>query len=122
MKELDNKGLLKRNFDRPPLKDTVTVPAGGYTVIRFHANNPGIWMFHCHLEFHSEIGMSLLIKVGQQKDFPKEPNGWPKCGSYYNKDSFDFETDSVSNIKINLFLFFSSLTLFSFHSISTKIF
>ena len=29
------------NLDRPPLKDTVVVPAGGYTVIRFKADNPG---------------------------------------------------------------------------------
>ena len=27
--DLDAKGLLTRNFDRPPLKDTVTVPVGG---------------------------------------------------------------------------------------------
>ncbi len=29
IKQMDQNGLLKRNFDRPPLKDTVTVPVGG---------------------------------------------------------------------------------------------
>ncbi|GFN97934.1 L-ascorbate oxidase [Plakobranchus ocellatus] len=37
---LDQRGGIIRNFDRPPKKDTVTVPDGGYTVVRFHANNP----------------------------------------------------------------------------------
>ena len=30
VKELDNNGKLERNFDRPPIKDTVTVPVGGF--------------------------------------------------------------------------------------------
>ena len=63
IKEMDRLGMLKRNFDRPPLKDTTTVPVGGYTIIRFLTNNPGTWLFHCHLEFHSEDGMAFLIKV-----------------------------------------------------------
>lgn len=45
VKELDKKGLIRRNLDRAPLKDTVTVPDGGYTIIRFHANNPGTYMY-----------------------------------------------------------------------------
>src|SRR5689334_12059935 len=32
------------NLDNPPEKDTVTVPVGGYVVIRFVANNPGLWV------------------------------------------------------------------------------
>ena len=27
--KMDNNGTIQRNFDRPPLKDTVTVPVGG---------------------------------------------------------------------------------------------
>jgi L-ascorbate oxidase len=49
VRTLDQSGMLPRNFDRPPLKDSVTVPAGGYTIIRFLADNPGSWLFHCHL-------------------------------------------------------------------------
>lgn len=39
--DLDNQGLIKRNFDHPPIKDTIIVPDGGYVVVRFIANNPG---------------------------------------------------------------------------------
>lgn len=39
-------------------------------------------MFHCHIEFHVELGMALLFKVGSHSDFPPVPAGFPKCGNY----------------------------------------
>ncbi|KAF2402774.1 hypothetical protein EJ06DRAFT_308874 [Trichodelitschia bisporula] len=45
----------------PMRRDTVTTPANGHLVIRFRANNPGVWMFHCHMEFHSVAGMMATI-------------------------------------------------------------
>lgn len=41
VRRLDKEGLLKRNFINPPIKDTVTTPDGGYSILRFHAINPG---------------------------------------------------------------------------------
>lgn len=41
IKEMDRQGLIKRKLHNAAYKDTVTVPDGGYTVVRFHANNPG---------------------------------------------------------------------------------
>jgi len=38
------------NFKNPTRRDTVTAPAGSWVVIRFVADNPGIWAFHCHIE------------------------------------------------------------------------
>ncbi|CAF1024894.1 unnamed protein product [Adineta steineri] len=34
----------------------------GWTKIRMIANNPGLWMFHCHIGAHSYIGMNILLK------------------------------------------------------------
>lgn len=31
-----------------PLKDTVSIPSKGYTILRFKADNPGFWLLHCH--------------------------------------------------------------------------
>lgn len=78
------RGQLRRNLEIPPLKDTVTVPSGGYTIFRFVARNPGFWYMHCHIDFHSETGMSLLFKVGGEKDLPKldKEDEWPQCGHY----------------------------------------
>lgn len=38
---LDEQGYIKKNLEDPPVKDTVTVPDGGYTILRFRASNPG---------------------------------------------------------------------------------
>lgn len=45
IKELDKLGRLRRRFVDSPRKDTVTVPDGGYTIIRFYADNPGSKFF-----------------------------------------------------------------------------
>ena len=45
------------NFDNPPVKNAVLVPAMGYTVIRFRTDNPGYWLFHCHSILHLVEGM-----------------------------------------------------------------
>ncbi|XP_017770706.1 PREDICTED: laccase-2-like isoform X2 [Nicrophorus vespilloides] len=83
VKRLDAQGLLKRNLGDAPIKDTVTVPDGGYTILRFNASNPGYWLFHCHIEFHVEIGMALIFRFGDDEDMPPVPHGFPKCGEYY---------------------------------------
>ena len=80
--KMDKKGKLKRNYVNPPLKDTVQVPSGGYTMFRIYADNPGMWAFHCHVENHAESGMFLVFKVGDSKDLPPKPDNWPTCHSF----------------------------------------
>lgn len=92
IKAFDEAGLLKRNLKNAPIKDTVTVPDGGYTVIRFKADNPGYWLFHCHIEFHVEIGMALVFKVGEHKDMPPVPQDFPTCGSYMPDNMLELAT------------------------------
>lgn len=92
IKAYDEAGLLKRNLKNAPIKDTVTVPDGGYTVIRFKADNPGYWLFHCHIEFHVEIGMALVIKVGDHKDMTPVPRDFPSCGSYMPDNMLEHDT------------------------------
>lgn len=82
IQELDNQGKLKRRLLRAPIKDTVTVPDGGYTIIRFVADNPGYWLFHCHIEFHAEIGMALVFKVGTHDEMAPVPRNFPTCYDY----------------------------------------
>ncbi|KAI9230950.1 MAG: Cupredoxin, partial [Piptocephalis tieghemiana] len=45
------------NLDNPIRRDTSTVPGPGHTVLRFRADNPGVWAFHCHLEWHLQMGL-----------------------------------------------------------------
>ncbi|XP_035778845.1 uncharacterized protein LOC118459510 isoform X1 [Anopheles albimanus] len=82
IRRMDEQGLLPRRLKRAPIKDTVTIPDGGYTIIRFIANNPGYWLFHCHIEFHAEIGMSLVLKVGDRSEMIERPANFPTCYDY----------------------------------------
>ncbi|XP_034256148.1 laccase-like isoform X2 [Thrips palmi] len=86
VQRLDAEGRIPRNLRDPPAKDTVTVPDGGYTVLRVHADNPGYWLFHCHIEFHVELGMALVVKVGEHEDMPPVPKGFPQCGDWSNNN------------------------------------
>lgn len=45
------------NLANPLRRDTFTVPAESHVVIRFRADNPGIWVLHCHVAWHLEAGM-----------------------------------------------------------------
>jgi FtsP/CotA-like multicopper oxidase with cupredoxin domain len=70
------------NFHRPPVKDTVVIPPGGYAVVRFRADNPGLWHLHCHMAHHLQAGMGMLLNEAPElhKHFPP-PAGFPRCGS-----------------------------------------
>lgn len=58
----------KLNLVNPIKKDTVSVPRRGYVVLRFLADNPGIWMFHCHVLFHQASGMAMGLLVDADKE------------------------------------------------------
>jgi FtsP/CotA-like multicopper oxidase with cupredoxin domain len=40
-------------------RDVATVPSFGWSLIRFIADNPGLWLFHCHVLWHSQSGMAM---------------------------------------------------------------
>ena len=54
-------------LEYPPEKDTIIVPTGGYVIIRFKANNPGTWFFHCHIDLHNTNGMGMVLFEAKNK-------------------------------------------------------
>ncbi|KAJ4725920.1 Laccase [Melia azedarach] len=78
-----NKDPAKFNLVDPVERNTVGVPSGGWVAIRFHADNPGVWFMHCHLEVHTSWGLKLAWivldgKLPNQKLLPP-PEDLPKC-------------------------------------------
>lgn len=55
----NNYGAL--NIDNPPYSDVAMVAVGGHVVLRIYANNPGIWLFHCHNIGHLLGGMGAVL-------------------------------------------------------------
>ncbi|KAF1999257.1 multicopper oxidase [Amniculicola lignicola CBS 123094] len=51
----------------PSVPMKLVIPANGYIVLRFRADNPGVWFFHCHIDFHLVGGMaSTFIEAPSQ--------------------------------------------------------
>ena len=63
IKILNEAGNITRNLDNPPLKDTVSVPDAGFSLIRFVANNPGFWMIHSTTTWFHYMGMEIVLQV-----------------------------------------------------------
>jgi len=59
----EGKGLLDPKNDtvvsNPLKRDTITAEGFGWVLLRFVADNPGVWLFHCHVIWHSEAGMGM---------------------------------------------------------------
>ncbi|KAK2601803.1 hypothetical protein QQS21_004687 [Conoideocrella luteorostrata] len=45
----------------PMRRDTVFVRPNGNLVLRFRADNPGVWLFHCHIEWHMSQGLVMTM-------------------------------------------------------------
>ncbi|KAE8100334.1 hypothetical protein FH972_018241 [Carpinus fangiana] len=76
----DPKGF---NLVDPPEVNTFGVPRNGWLAIRFLANNPGVWFWHCHMERHLTWGMdaAFVVKNGDtSKTSIRQPPAYlPPC-------------------------------------------
>ncbi|CAN6177779.1 unnamed protein product [Urochloa humidicola] len=77
----DSKGLDEAIHRRPPpLRNTVVVFPHGWTKIRFKADNPGVWAFHCHIEPHLHMGMGVVFAEAVDLVAGKVPRETMMCG------------------------------------------
>ncbi|KAJ2791075.1 ferroxidase fet3, partial [Coemansia helicoidea] len=64
-----------RNKDRrskmaqevPVRRDTVVIHGGQYAAVRFRADNPGVWLMHCHIDFHIMLGLQMTFVEAPDK-------------------------------------------------------
>jgi len=49
------------NLVNPAKRDTYAIYPDAWVAIRFKADNPGVWGFHCHVSPHLVMGMGLLV-------------------------------------------------------------
>ncbi|KAK8671960.1 hypothetical protein V6N13_038540 [Hibiscus sabdariffa] len=73
----------KFNLVDPPLRNTAAVPVNGWAVIRFVADNPGVWIMHCHLDVHITWGLAMAFLVengiGELQTLQAPPPDLPIC-------------------------------------------
>lgn len=58
------------NTTNPMRRDTLTIDAYGWALIRFTTSNPGLWALHCHIAWHMEAG--LLMQFQTRNDIMKD--------------------------------------------------
>ncbi|TLS22038.1 uncharacterized protein PpBr36_09537 [Pyricularia pennisetigena] len=51
------------NLDNPPRRDTAMLPAWGHVVLAFKTDNPGAWLMHCHIGWHTSEGFAMQFVV-----------------------------------------------------------
>ncbi|CAG8699679.1 16609_t:CDS:1, partial [Acaulospora colombiana] len=52
---------VQEGLANPLWRDTFQVPPDGSVTIRFHTDNPGAWLFHCHIEWHLQAGLAFTF-------------------------------------------------------------
>lgn len=93
----DNDTSSLYNLIDPVVRDTVNVPdtgLGGWVAIRFVANNPGAWLFHCHILTHAVAGMATIFMV-EPEEISTPPSDYPMIipFSVYNQITRDNENE-----------------------------
>ncbi|EMD66138.1 hypothetical protein COCSADRAFT_85313 [Bipolaris sorokiniana ND90Pr] len=68
----------------PMRRDTILVRPNGHLVLRFRSDNPGVWLFHCHIEWHVASGLTATIieaplSVQRQLDGKIPQDHWDVC-------------------------------------------
>ncbi|KAL1625996.1 hypothetical protein SLS56_007054 [Neofusicoccum ribis] len=48
-------------LQNPSRRDTVLMPGNGYVVGAWKADNPGAWLMHCHVGWHSAMGLAAQV-------------------------------------------------------------
>lgn len=92
---------LTYNYVDPLEVNTIGVPKNGWVTIRFKANNPGVWFWHCHLDRHLSWGMStaMIVKNGgtPETSLRSPPPNMPPCQASFVTylEPFDDQTDQI---------------------------
>lgn len=76
----------------PMRRDTVSVPSGGSMSIRFRADNPGAWLMHCHMDWHLQAGLAMVMIQA-----PEEAKDVLELPSYATKQCKDMNMSVSGN-------------------------
>ncbi|KAE8441120.1 hypothetical protein EG329_005862 [Mollisiaceae sp. DMI_Dod_QoI] len=80
-------------LNNPTRRDVTMLPGNGWLVVAFETDNPGAWLFHCHIAWHVSSGLSVQY-LERVQDIPGAMNLntiTPNCNAwntYYPTDPF----------------------------------
>ncbi|KAK0540659.1 hypothetical protein OC835_000572 [Tilletia horrida] len=56
-----------QRFTNPMRRDVFVVPANSWAIVRVVTDNPGAWVFHCHLSAHMAAGLMMQFAIQPSK-------------------------------------------------------
>ncbi|KAL7937529.1 Cupredoxin [Trichoderma chlorosporum] len=89
----EDENLSESDYPSVPMRrDTLVIWPNGNIVMRFKADNPGVWLFHCHIEWHVASGLLATfveapLEIQKQFTIPDDhlavcaASGWPTKGN-----------------------------------------
>ncbi|KAL4923143.1 Cupredoxin [Aspergillus undulatus] len=85
------------NTSNPPRRDTAVLPGNGYLVMAWETDNPGAWLMHCHIGWHTTEGFALQFverydEIGRTYDgeyLEHTCNLWNGYDEEYNVEQHD---------------------------------
>ncbi|PSR74295.1 multicopper oxidase [Coniella lustricola] len=82
------------NYSNPPRRDVAMLPPNGWLAIAFQADNPGIWLMHCHIAWHTDQGFALqwLERRSEIEALYDETSLRDSCASWDAWDAISGET------------------------------
>ncbi|KAK3367792.1 laccase [Podospora didyma] len=80
-------------YNNPVRRDVTMLPGNGWLVVAFRSDNPGAWLFHCHIAWHVSQGLSIqfLERVAEIPSAVPLSAIKPNCDAwtaYYNLSPF----------------------------------
>ncbi|KAF2023523.1 hypothetical protein EK21DRAFT_118669 [Setomelanomma holmii] len=88
------------NLSNPPRRDTAMLPASGYLVMAFETDNPGTWLMHCHIGWHTSEGFALQFierydEIAALTNSTRLTSGCSSWDSYESANSIEQEDSGV---------------------------
>jgi iron transport multicopper oxidase len=90
----------------PMRRDTILVRPNGHLVLRFRSDNPGIWLFHCHIEWHVASGLIATmieapLAIQEQLEDKIPQDHWTVCeeGNVPVKGNAAGNTDDLFDLR-----------------------
>jgi len=71
-----------QNLETPLIKDSFQLWQRSWAVIRFKADRPGFWYFHCHETQHLMLGLQTVFNILPSKQ-PPVPADVPTSGAHW---------------------------------------
>ncbi|CAG8535479.1 28852_t:CDS:2 [Dentiscutata erythropus] len=94
-----NPKSLPTNLVDPPMRDVVTLKPLSTTLIWYITDNPGVWAYHCHIEWHVEMGMVVQFvespDILTRKLLSNMPQELSDLCSTYSNSTNPLENDST---------------------------